>query len=214
MPLPAGLFLLTGCVCTKYVDNMGKTTPVFDIRQTWSDSAGNIVFEGMLYRRPLNDFHSPEPVGRRYLILNEPEVRDKIITRTISRKDNDRNIQLYAPINIFPGLSEDKLRALDVWYLYPPDIINKVDNARPPEYIKSAKAKKLLYNYADFKLPYKIDDTTYYLDINTKFSDKDNIHMADWAYPCKILFVPAFVLDVISSPVQLVIEVDKLIKTH
>ena len=205
---------LSGCVCTEYVNNMGKTTPAFEIKQAWCDASGNIVYAGILYRRSLNNFESKNAIGNRFLILNAPAVRDKIITEVITRGTNDTTIKLHAVINIQPSKTPEEYQSFKQWYLYPPDIINHIENAKLPAYLSSSIASKLPYNNVNFALPYTIDYTTYQLIVRYNFANKDKIHLTNWGYSSKILLVPAVLLDIFTSPAQFVIELDKMMHSH
>lgn len=60
---------------------------------------------------------------------------------------------------------------------------------------------------------YSFDGQKYYVDVHIRsqcYGHPDRIHQEKWAYPLKVLIVPAFVVDVITFPIQVYVEVLKL----
>ncbi len=205
LALSSLLYLLTGCkgICIEYIDNLGKTEPVFEIKQVRKDQNNNIIYKGNLLRRSLNHFHSKEDIGIRYLVLNAPYVEDKIRKRIIEYgKSEDRQVQLDSEIKYFPH-KEEEAGKLNDWYFYPSDLINKIEYPAPPSYLtESKKNKTFKYKYCEFQMPYKVDNEIFYIDRDGAFYARDYIYQEKWAYPLKVLFIPAIVLDVITFPLQ------------
>ena len=159
LALSSLLYLLTGCkgICIEYIDNLGKTEPVFEIKQVRKDQNNNIIYKGNLLRRSLNHFHSKEDIGIRYLVLNAPYVEDKIRKRIIEYgKSEDRQVQLDSEIKYFPH-KEEEAGKLNDWYFYPSDLINKIEYPAPPSYLtESKKIKHSNTNIANFRCRIKL----------------------------------------------------------
>ncbi len=208
LPLLTLVFMLNGCFCTSYVDNIGKTKPDFRIQRICEDPEQNIICEVKLSRRSLNHYDLKEDIGSRFLILNAPSTKDilkkgvkelslrEVKEEMIFQRVSENKIQLYVNINYFPK-TEEEAKVSNKWYVYPLDIISRIENPNVPKYLMTNETDNLQYKYYGSCLPCTMDGETYDIDIHFH---SEEIYQEKWAYPLKVLYVPAVALDIVSFP--------------
>ncbi|MFA6290541.1 MAG: hypothetical protein WC637_02095 [Victivallales bacterium] len=208
LPLLTLVFILNGCYCTSYIDNLGKTKPEFRIKQIFEDPEQNIICEAKFSRKSLNHYDLKEDIGTRFLILNaistkkilKKEVKElslyEVKAEMIFRWVSENKIQLIVNINYFPK-TEEEAKISNKWYVYPLDIINKIENPNMPKYLISNETDNVQYKYSGSHLPCTIDGKTYDIDI---VFHSEEIYQEKWEYPLKVLYVPAVALDIVAFP--------------
>lgn len=196
--------------CCRYVDQMGKSRVEIHGKRAYRDSAGNIVCEIEINKRSLNHYTSIAPLGKRYVILNAPygerAVRMAISGRTIHAYKGKRNTEIDARGYSMPTNEQLRQEATG-WYIHPPDLSNEINNPTLPEYLQTTVLHCYPYSGGPYgsEVPFELDGTNYLVDIEIgQVADSKSICQERWVYLSKILFVPAVIADLLTSPFQIV----------
>lgn len=195
-----------GCYCTQYVTKLGKTRAELHRQTASRDSDGNIVCEVTLIRRSLNQYNSTINLGNRYLILNAPSgqkiVEERIRLYSPREYRGKRAIQI--PANDFSlAITNAAAPFAQGWFLYPSDISNTINSPILPAHLKEKTLSRYSFSPVGSEVPFQIGGTNYVVDINVcNIPENQGLEQAKWAYPLKVLVVPAFVVDVITFPIQ------------
>ena len=206
-------FCLSGC-CTHYVSNIGKSEARLEQKRVLSNAAGDLVVEAELLRYPFNNRNSGRSLGTRYVYLHGPDARQEIADQVrrgnVQRRAGTNHVQI-GHSNFNPEFSGR-------WRFEPPDVLNRIDAPTLP-----AQIGQPLQEYAgsrwngkawtESQLQYDIDGTNYVVQVSvgaTGIWFPDAYHQAQWGYLLRILYVPAFAVDVITSPIQYIWFVNQM----
>lgn len=209
---------LSGCACTNYVKNMGKTKAYRRHHTASIDDGGNIVCIVKVLRRSLNDYDSTEDLGYRYVIRNAPyggeAIRNKIRNDHSFERRGKMYVQVLADRFDYPK-NDDEAKNTKSWYLYPPDLMTEIQKPDPPEHLSKNTFEQYLYagGLHEPELEYSFDGQKYYVDVHIDSQLRghpDRIHQEKWAYPMRVLLMPAYVIDVVTFPIQVYVEAVKL----
>jgi hypothetical protein len=201
--------MLSGCACTNYINNIGKTRTQLVPQAATIDSYGNIVCEVGIRRRSMNHYHSTTDLGRRYVIRNAPHGGEAIQKRVNDNRGFERKGKKYLEISAhrfaFPKTNADA-KETPSWYIYPPDLTSRIPEPALPTYLRESTFKRYPYGGTfGSELEYIVDGERYLVDVEIDAQcpgHPDTIHQKKWAYPLKVLCVPAFVIDVVTFPIQ------------
>jgi len=210
-PVIASLVLLQacGCACTQFVQNMGKTDAYLRRHDAFMDTAGDVHIEAELKRCPLNNRSAERSLGTRYLILNSPgfqkAVEQRVAERRTYRQRDQVRLEIHAGNYQYPT-NEVQAQETVGWYVYPPNILTQSHASHLPEYLRTNQWTRFTHDpIHEFSIPATVADQSYLVDIEVgthAMNSPDDVHQAAWAYPFKILIVPAFVVDVVTFPIQ------------
>ncbi len=195
------LFTGAGCICTKYIENAEKTEASLWGQSAFVDTSGNIYIEAVLNRSPLNNKSSHSPLGQRYLILNAPGFQRAIEKKVETGWRGKDVLQIIAyPIPYHSNMSS--VQTIEGWYIYPPDILREHNSITLPDYLHTNVWTRYSRNkFGEFRIPAIVQGQPYSVDIALGSSAAMD-HQDSWAYPLKILIVPAAIIDVITFPIQ------------
>ena len=203
------LFYASGCACTQFVQNIGKTDAYLQRHDAYRDALGNVYVEAELKRFPLNRKSAKYSLGTRYLILNAPGFRNAVEQRVAERRTYKQRDQIRLEIhasNCQYPTNEVEVQKTAGWYVYPPDILAVRHPDQLPEYLRTNQWTRFTHDpIHEFSIPATVGDQSYLVDIEVSthaMNSPDDVHQAAWAYPFKILIVPAFVVDVVTFPIQ------------
>jgi len=188
---------------------MGKTDARIQQHDAYMDNLGNVYIEAELSRFPLNRKSAKHSLGTRYLILNAPGFQGAVEKRvaegrTYRRRDQVR-LEIHASNYQYPT-SEIEAQKATGWYMYPPDMLAHRHPDQLPEYLQTNQWTRFAHDSVhEFSIPTTVGNQPYLVDIEVSMhamNSPDDVHQAAWAYPFKILIVPAFVVDVVTFPIQ------------
>ncbi len=203
------LLYASGCACTQFVQNMGKTDAFLQRHDAYMDALGNVYVEAELKRFPLNRKSAKSSLGTRYLILNAPGFQNAVEqrvaeSRTYKRRGQVR-LEIHASNYQYPT-NEVEAQKTAGWYVYPPNIVAVRHPDQLPEYLRANEWTQFTHDpIHEFSIPATVGDQSYLVDVEVSshaLNSPDDVHQAAWAYPFKILIVPAFVVDVVTLPIQ------------
>jgi hypothetical protein len=189
------LFALQGC-CTMAVSNIGVESE--SVRRCERVSVGA---DGSIAVLVNSVFHKEFPLSEGYIensriVMGSHEVVRKSVTSSSLRDKST----LLVPVNIVD-------KELDGWHMLP-YLLNKNDTFL--SYLpKSFQNNSTFYNSCAFN--YSIDNkyedvylSHFFFHKNGNQSDK-RTNISIWHYPSQILLIPAFIFDVATAPIQLII---------
>jgi len=197
---------ISGCVCTNYVQNIGKTEASLMDQNAYVDDRGTVYIQTELFRGTMNDSDHEISLGTRYLVLNSPGFQKSIeesISQERYRRKDDLRLQIHAGDYLYPSDTSD-MATLTGWYLYPPDILNKLTNVELPEYLRSTEWVRYPLKPMTY-IPGTVNGRDYHVEIAIDSRLKNNsdaIFQETWAIPLKLLIVPAVVIDIVTFPFQ------------
>ena len=203
------LLFASGCACTQYVQNMGKTDAYLQRHDAYMDGLGNVHVEAELNRFPLNRKSAKYSLGTRYLILNAPgfqnAVEQRIAERRTYKQRDHVRLEIHASNYHYPT-NEVEAQKTAGWYVYPPDILAVEHPNQLPEYLRTNQWTRFVHDpIQEFSIRATVGDQSYLVDIEVSMhamNSPNDVHQEAWAYPFKILIVPAFVVDVVTFPIQ------------
>jgi len=227
--VPTALALLSGC-CTAYVHQLGRSVAVVRPERAWRDADGNLVvdIELLRYHRPLTAASTCERrqriLGPRHLVLRAKDVDTQLMSVLKAHRivaDPGRTWQpgpyvLYADLQHPPSAGAAPPSKAAGWFLWPPDALHWLPHVAPPEFVGTPVTIRqpdagtslgwregfVIWHMPDFAC--ELDGVTYGVVVKVSTGSLRAPHFAPAAYPLKILFLPAVVVDAATFPIQAV----------
>jgi len=208
----------TGC-CSTYIQNIGKTQAEISFNSISRDRGGNVIVGVQLSRHPVNDPAEKTDLGRRFAVLNSPAgdkaVKAKVAMgpRAVGVRHGKQAVQVLGAIGAFPQ-TEQEAKATTTWYFWPPDTLSSISQPGLPAHLATSQFSVVGFqdNGLGYAIPWEVDGTAYEVDfqMGPEFGCPDALHTPRRSRSTKIalgaLAVPAFLVDVITYPFQLLHE--------
>ena len=200
--------LLSGCACTEYVKGVGRSNVHVVAGDAFMEPSGNLYVEAEFLRRPRNRKKGGRFQGHRVIILNAPGI-ERAAREQLDKQGYDDISPDYArQINItfrrsFYRPSDDAEAEMQTqWYLYPADTIRKHEELKLPSHLRKAKWQLIPKVSGQYTMPVMVDGVLFEVHFNLVTR---TVHSKDalWGRPVRaLLWVPAFVVDVVTFPIQ------------
>lgn len=206
---------LSGC-CTHYVSNIGKSEARLKQKRVLSNSEGDLVVEADLTRNPFNNRESVRSLGLRYVYLVGPDARQEIAD--VVRRGQVQTRKGTNHVQISKGNFNPEY--VGRWRFEPADVLNRVESTPLPSHIAQplqeyAGRRWDGKDWTESHLRYNLDGTNYAVEVCVSASGiwfPEAYHQAKWGYPLRILYLPAFAVDVVTSPIQFIWLVNQFSK--
>lgn len=215
--LAAVTYAQTGCMCVHAVKTAGTHRRHLSATAVWTNTTGNIAIECKMADTMVLSQRS-EPLGTRF-VFAAPETWERAISSEIKkqehyarRRDKTRRIDhIYLRATVALSVTNETEVCKGGFVLFPPDVSSRCD--APP--LDAAWSRCAIPpdsgNTPRFDAAVSNQPVTVY--IGTVALPRDAQQYKDWWWgPNQVLLIPAYAVDIVTSPIQFIMIMNALSK--